>query len=116
MEMTEFYRVRKEFKYNGKIYKVGEEWKPADGLYDKELIEQGRFVTLTKDRKAERATKVKRAEKGLFKASPLSEDLLNLLAENGLDTPEKIQEAEDYTILAIPGIGKATLKKIRDNT
>ena len=114
--MTETYRVRKLFKYNGKMYQPGDAWKPEDGLYDQELIEQGRFVTLTKDRKAERATKVKRAEKGLFKASPLSDELMNLLAENGLDTIEKIRQAEDYIITSIKGIGDATLKKIRDNT
>jgi hypothetical protein len=114
--MSETYRVRNKFKYNKKEYKPGDSWKPEGGLYDQEIIEQGRLVTLTKDRKAERATKVKRAEKGLFKASPLSEDLLNLLAENGLDTIEKIREAEDYIITSIKGIGDATLKKIRDNT
>jgi hypothetical protein len=109
------YKVRKAFKYNGINYKVGEDWQPAGGLYDEILIEQGRHVILMKDRKAERAKKVKRAEKGLFRASPLSEKILELLASEGYDTPEKIKEAEDYSLLAIKGIGEATLKTIREN-
>lgn len=43
----------------------------------------------------------------------LKEDLVELLGKLGLDNIEAIEKATDEELLQIPGIGQATLKKLR---
>ena len=47
------------------------------------------------------------------KAGPMPADVPDALAAAGFDTPDKIAAASDDELLAIPGVGPATLKKLR---
>ena len=42
--------------------------------------------------------------------------IMAILKENGFDTAEKIRGASDADLWALAGVGRATLKKIRDAT
>lgn len=55
------FEVIKPFKYGGKLYERGEQWKPQGGLYDAQLISTEHYVLPVRDKEAERAKKVKEA-------------------------------------------------------
>lgn len=112
MKNEQRYQATKQFKYKGKTYQPGDEWVPDGGLFDDEMIEQGRFVVPVKDRALERAKKVLYAQQA-YKKPPTPVEKFSVLAAAGFDTFQKIREASDEELLAVKGIGKATLAKIR---
>lgn len=44
----------------------------------------------------------------------IPESLQHAIWQAGFDTPDKIREADDEELLAIPGVGRATLSRIRE--
>lgn len=50
---------------------------------------------------------------GAYSSEPLDENLVQLLADAGYDTLEKIRNASDEELLEIDGIGPKSLEKIR---
>lgn len=86
-------------------------------LYGKggDELEVGSAIMLTPEQAASRSGKVEPWEAPKAeKPSELDENTVELLNGGGFDTPEKIKEASDDTLLDIEGIGKGTLKKIRE--
>ena len=55
------FEVIKPFKYNGKMFEVGQEWKPEGGTWDKLLMEQKEYVLPVENTKEIRAKKVEQA-------------------------------------------------------
>ena len=55
------FEVIKPFKYAGKQYEKGEEWKPLGGTWDKLIMSQKEYVLPVEDTKETRAQKVKQA-------------------------------------------------------
>ena len=55
------FEVIKPFKYNGKNYEIGEEWKPEGGAWDRLLIGQKQFVLPVENIEDLRAKKVEQA-------------------------------------------------------
>jgi DNA uptake protein ComE-like DNA-binding protein len=50
---------------------------------------------------------------GAYPSEPLDENLVQILADAGYDTLEKIRNASDEELLEIDGIGPKSLEKIR---
>lgn len=50
---------------------------------------------------------------GLYLGPAIPENIHNILINAGYNTPEKLREASDEELLALPGIGKSTLTRIR---
>lgn len=49
-----------------------------------------------------------------YPTEPIDEQTVQILADNGYDTMEKVREASDENLLAIKGIGEARLAEIRE--
>ena len=100
--------VIKPFDYGGEQKERGDEWSPAGGKWDKQIIEQEYYV-LPRDPLAEqhKQTAIRVANERVGRSAPaflLSHDL----------TLEQTKEMPDEELLALKGIGPARLKEIRD--
>lgn len=63
--MQPAYEVIKPFKYNGRMYQRGEEWKPEGGAWDRLIMKQGEHVLPIEDKEQIRVEKVQQATKRL---------------------------------------------------
>ena len=55
------FEVIKPFKYAGKSYEVGDEWKPLGGTWDKLIMTQKEYVLPVENTQESRAKKVEQA-------------------------------------------------------
>ena len=107
MTDVEVFDVIKPFSYAGKDLVKGDEWSPAGGKWDEQMIDAQVYVK-SRDPLAEehKQTRVRVANERVGKTDPA------WILKLGM-TLEKAREMIDEDLLALKGIGPARLKEIR---
>lgn len=109
---TQEYKTRIRMKYDGKVYEPGEKIILGTGDFDQQLIDCKHVLPVT-DAQAERKAKIALAQRRHKQLNHKPDPVLDILAEAGFDTAEKIAAATDEQLLAVKGIGKSRLAAIR---
>lgn len=100
--------VVRPFDYGGEKKVRGDEWSPAGGKWDEQIIDQEYYVK-PRNPLAEqhRQTRIRVASERIGRTVPA------FLVSHNL-TMKEAQEMTDEELLALNGIGPARLKEIRD--
>ena len=78
---------------------------PKEEVVEAPVVEEPEVIT-------RKSSEIKISE--VCESVSLNSKIMEALIEEGVETYDQIEDMSDEEIVALPGIGKATLKKLRD--
>lgn len=101
------YRVKNDFKYDGKQYKTGDEWEPEGGKFDEQIITCGKYVYVEDERVSTRRDRRMRHKERQEQKNVDKEDLQTAIYAMRTQTPPMTWKK----IVEITGVSITTARK-----